>query len=366
MKRSFGIDFIRTVSIALVIMRHYGFTTGFNYGYFAIEFLFVISGFLIGQILFTDFFSTPTIERQSLRRFMIRRWFRILPLYYFCLLVKFIVAPHIGWNILYYVFFLQNHFYGIDFYPETWTLVIDEWFYLGVPLGLFLFIRFVSARPRNIFAFVLGTIIVINLLRYAWVLYSNTPWQGLTGNVPLRQDTLLFGVLLAFLKNKYKATFDRMNTLPVFLSGIALLAIYITVIYFVRFPVDRINDFIWTRTISFGILSLFVMLTLPYFENSFPRPKAKWLQPYNSFILWGSKLSYALYLAHNEVRILLFDLIHIKGIHSLWTKAILVLITIGVSMLLYKFIEKPMLIIRDKYFPDRPFLKPAEEKPIAA
>ncbi|HET6991602.1 MAG TPA: acyltransferase [Bacteroidia bacterium] len=357
MKRSFGIDFIRTLSIALVIFRHYGFYKGFNLGYFAIEFLFVISGFLIGQILFTDFFSTPQIERASLRRFMIRRWFRILPLYYFCLFFKFILAPSIGLNILYYVFFLQNHFYGITFYPETWTLVIDEWFYLGVPLGLFLFIRFVSTRPRSIFLFVLGIIVVINVLRYLWVLHSNTAWEGLTGNVPLRQDTLLFGVLLAFLKNKYNSVFRKMDSLPFFLGGLVLLSIYIFAIYKIRFPIDHINNYIWTRTISFGLLSMFVMFTLPYFENSFPMAKAVWLKPWNSFIIWGSKLSYALYLVHNEVNILLFKTLYIEGTNPLWTKSLLILITILVSFGLYKFLEKPMLILRDKYFPDRPMQK---------
>jgi peptidoglycan/LPS O-acetylase OafA/YrhL len=353
MQRSFGIDFIRTVSILLVILRHYRFTTGFNYGYFAIEFLFVISGFLIGQILFTDFFSTEVIQQESLKRFMTRRWFRILPLYYFCLFVKFAIDHSIGWNILYYVFFMQNHFYGITFYPETWTLVIDEWFYLGVPLMLFLFIKYVSAKPSKILWFIIGVILTINVLRFLWVYFTNAQWAGLVGNVPFRQDTLLFGVLLAFVKNKYRHVFDWMNSFKFFLFTLVMLSGYFAVIYFIRTPVDRVNSFIWTRTISFSLLSFLIMLTLPFFENSFPRPKSPRLKFYTKAITWGSKLSYAIYLVHVEVLLLLLDKLTFPGIHMFWTRCMIVVVTLVISYILYNIIEKPLLIYRDKYFPDR-------------
>ncbi len=356
MKRSYGIDLIRTLSIILVIAFHYGFIRGFNYGYFAIEFLFVISGFLIGQILFADLLQTPEIEGSSLNRFMMRRWFRILPLYYFCLFFKFAIDHSIGWNILYYVFFLQNHFYGIDFYPETWTLVIDEWFYLGVPVGLFLFIKFISKKPKNIFGFITAVIILINILRFSWVYFTDTQWAGIVGNVPLRQDTLLFGVLLAYIKYQYTSFFNKMNSLPVFLGSVLMLGVYFAVIYMIKTPVDTTNNYIWTRTFSFSILSFLIMLTLPYFENSVNSLKSVYLKPLNSFVLWGSKLSYALYLVHMEVKILFMDMLKFDGVSHYLTLLILVVITCLVSYLLYKTVEKPMLILRDKYYPDR---KPA-------
>ncbi len=354
MKRSFGIDFVRTASIALVILRHYGFYNGFNYGYFAIEFLFVVSGFLIGQILFNDFFSTEIIEPASLKRFMIRRWFRILPLYYLCILLKFILFPKIGWSILYYVFFLQNHFYGIDFYPVSWTLVIDEWFYLGTPLMLFFFMRFVSSKPKNILLFLVGVILFINAARLAWVLMTNAQWGGLVGNVPFRQDTLLFGVLLAFIKKKYVPVFRWLEKPGVFAVSMLGVGLYILVMYFIRWPEDHINDYVWTRTFAFGISSFIVMLTLPWLENSFPVSNKPFFKPWNSFIVWGSKLSYALYLVHAEIKHLLFKpLLPYLGAEWL-TTWVLIGFSVLFSWILYKIIEKPLLILRDRYFPDRP------------
>ena len=90
MKRSFGIDLVRTVAILIVMLRHYGLLGGFNFGIYAIEFLFVVSGYLIGQILIKSFYSVESISFSTVKLFMMRRWFRILPMYYLAILIKFI------------------------------------------------------------------------------------------------------------------------------------------------------------------------------------------------------------------------------------------------------------------------------------
>lgn len=353
MSRSFGIDLMRTLSILLVILYHYGLVKGFNLGYFAIEFLFVISGFLIGQILFNDFYSTETVEASSVKRFMIRRWFRILPLYYFAILVKFIVDPSIGWNVFYYVFFLQNHFYGVTFYPETWTLVIDEWFYLGTPILLFLFMRYISGEKKAVGFYILGLIIFINILRIAWVYYSDRKWEGLVGNVPLRQDTLLLGVFLSFIKRNYYSIFEKMNSLKVFAFAVTLLVLYIAIIYSIRVPSDHINQFFWTRTLSFSLLSFLVFLSLPFIENSIYPFRPNKLKVVNKAIVWGSKLSYALYLFHGQALVLAKKVFLSVDVSVLLVRISGIILSFFLSYLLYQFLEKKFLIIRDKYYPDR-------------
>ena len=355
MKRSFGIDLVRTVSIILVIARHYGFTKGFNYGYYGIEFLFVVSGFLIGQILFNDFYSSDKIEISSLKRFMIRRWFRILPLYYLAILLRFAFDHSIGWNIFYYIFFLQNHFYGITFYPETWTLVIDEWFYLIIPVILFLFMRFVSFEKNAVAYFIIGIIVVINLLRILWVSKSNTPFEGLVGNVPFRQDTLLIGVLLAYSKMKFKNLFSKMNSIPFCIIAFLALIIYISIIYFIRIPDDTINNYFWTRTINFLLTSVVIASTLPFIENSITPFKIKPLNIFNLIIVWGSKLSYSLYLFHSEVYRFSKFLFSSLSASALFIKLLALTFTVVICYFLYQFFEKKFLILRDKYFPDKPY-----------
>ena len=100
--------------------------------------------------------------------------------------VKFIFHPDVGLNIVYYIVFLQNHFYGISFFPETWSLVIDEWFYLGTPIFLFLFMRFFSSKRLPVLLYLIGIILTINVLRYFWISKTNIPFDGLNGNIILQ------------------------------------------------------------------------------------------------------------------------------------------------------------------------------------
>lgn len=353
MKRSYGIDLIRTLSILIVILRHYEvLITGFNYGVYAIEFLFVISGFLIGQILIKEFYHTNQITTDSVKHFMMRRWFRILPLYYLAIFLKFIFYPEVGKNIIFYLFFLQNNFYGISFFPETWSLVIDEWFYLGTPILLYLFMKFVNSKPFHVLLFLIATIVVINGLRCFWVYKTNIIWDGINGNIVLHQDTLLIGVVVAFIKRHYQNLFQRMNTKIWFYSGLTAFIVYIFIIRAIRYPEDMVNHYFITRTFAFTICSVIIACMLPYLENSIRPINFKPLNFLNTGVIVGSKISYALYLFHSmalALSVYCFDTLFKEE----WIKAIGFIFSIVISYLLYQYVEKKFLIIRDRYYPER-------------
>jgi|GEM_PF-1886673 len=359
MKRSFGIDLIRALSISIVIMRHYRISDGFKYGFYAMEFLFVVSGYLIGQVLLREFYQSEKLSFQAVKKFMIRRWFRILPLYYFAILLKFCIVKGVGWNILYYVFFLQNHFGGISFYPVTWTLVIDEWFYLGTPIMLFAFMKLFGSEKARVLAFLVFVVVCINILRAMWVHYSGAAFESLVGNVPLRQDTLLIGVIFAFLKMHYQTIFDWLNQRWVFVCSLAAFISYVYVIYLIRGgETDHIDDYFWTRTWSFALCALLISLTMPYFENSvqaFSNPKLAFV---NRIVVFVSKLSYALYLFHLEI-LEGFRYLFPEMDKMLWLRnSACIVITVSFSYFIYNVLEKRFLIIRDKYFPDHMAAKP--------
>lgn len=359
MKRSFGIDLIRALSISIVIMRHYRISEGFKYGFYAMEFLFVVSGYLIGQVLLREFYLTEKLSFQAVRKFMIRRWFRILPLYYFAIFLKFFIVKGMGWNILYYVFFLQNHFGGISFYPVTWTLVIDEWFYLGTPIMLYAFMKMFGSARAKVLAFLVFVVVSINILRIIWVYYSGAPFESLVGNVPLRQDTLLIGVIFAFIKMHYQSIFNWINQRWVFFCSLASFFAYVFIIYLIRGgAVDRIDDYFWTRTVSFALCALLIAMTMPYFENSvnaLTHPKLIFL---NRIVVFISKLSYALYLFHLEI-LDGFRYLFPEFDKTMWLRNLIcIVITISFSYFIYHVLEKRFLIIRDKYFPDRLAAKP--------
>jgi peptidoglycan/LPS O-acetylase OafA/YrhL len=333
----------------MVIVRHYKLYSGFNYGFYALDFLFVVSGYLIGQILLKELLrpKAEDLSLASVKKFMIRRWFRILPLYYTALLVRYVLSPDIGLNIFYYVFFLQNHFYGITFFPESWTLVIDEWFYLSVPFLLYFFLKFASRKRLNLLLYMIGIVVSINVARFLFVYYTDRPFAGLVGNVPLRQDTLLIGVIAALIKIQFPEIFSKLNTKRTFWIALGFVVAFVAVMYQVREPVDRVNQFLWTRTVGFSIISVFVAFTLPYTECSIKAiraPAFKWLNP---LIIWGSKLSYAMYLFHAEVH----HQLNRFGIPGFYPKFfIAILATLLVSYIMYNLVEKQFLILREKRF----------------
>jgi len=353
MQRSFGIDLIRTLAIIIVVVKHYGIFAGFNYGIYAIEYLFVISGYLIGQILFANFYATEQVELSSLKRFMMRRWFRILPLYYVAVFIKFIFYPSVGINILYYVFFLQNHFYGLSFFPETWSLVIDEWFYLGTPVILYLFMRFVSAKKLYILIYLFIVIGTIHVLRLFWIYKTNIPFSALNGNIVLHQDTLLIGVILAYVKAQYGKVFQFFNSLKVFTFFMILIVVHTIFIREIRFPTDRIDDYHWLKVFEFSLFAILVAFTLPYLENSISRFKSERLQFANKFIVWGSKLSYAIYLFHSISLALAGIILYYISSNYILIRILAVILTILLSYLAYQFVEKKFLILRDKHYPDK-------------
>ena len=127
--------------------------------------LFVLSGFLIGRIIFR------VIEGRnfsSLVRFYNRRWWRTLPNYYFFFALHivfyyvFSIEENIDWRGL---FFLQNvNSPPEGFFRESWSLAVEEWFYLVFPFIWWL-LQKREAKPK------LGTYLTytLGMLLFAWV-----------------------------------------------------------------------------------------------------------------------------------------------------------------------------------------------------
>ena len=144
--RNYGLDFIRASAIALVIVAHYA-TAAPVCGVLGVEVFFVLSGYLIGGILYRMIQSQDPLDFRDVIQFWVRRWMRTLPNYYFFLLVFVVIAVATGqqvdWSSLWrYPFFLQNLteppavFYGI-----SWSLAVEEWFYLFFPAAILCRVR---------------------------------------------------------------------------------------------------------------------------------------------------------------------------------------------------------------------------------
>ena len=351
MSRNFGLDIIRAIAIWLVLLQHAGVVVeGLNpikIGGVGVEIFFVLSGFLIGGILFKDLNYNKSFFI-TLWNFWSRRWLRILPLYYLILFFKFIFIDNsIGANVLYYFFFLQNNFYGINFLEVSWSLVIEEWFYIIAPLYLFIITRHVKGK-NLIMLFLILFILAVNVLRFVYVYQFNVPYQGVNGNFPFRFDSLFLGVILAFMKYHKLKTYDKMQNVYVFMTGFILFLSYLYWITKINTPIYLVDKLLLPRTLGFLILPFTVTLMIPFVEK-FKEfyTSTKFEKFLFAIITYTSVFTYALYLIH-PFYYTLVQSESFSNYSSVFNYSIAIVFTYITSYFIYAYFEKPILNMRDK------------------
>lgn len=222
------IDGLRAVAVLPVILFHAGFSW-FSGGYVGVDIFFVISGYLITSILIGD------LDRGafSIAKFYERRARRILPALFFVLLCcipfawiwmtpiqfkdfseAFIAIAFFASNIL---FWKQESYFGqpAEENPllHTWSLAVEEQFYIFFPIMLLLLWRF-GQRP------IFWTIVLLSACSLA---LSEWGWRNAPGGnfylLPTRAWELGAGALCALL------LYDRPQKRSEWLAGIGLLLI---------------------------------------------------------------------------------------------------------------------------------------------
>jgi peptidoglycan/LPS O-acetylase OafA/YrhL len=216
------LDGLRGLAILMVILLHYvadarggefgsflyRFKNLFRLGWSGVDLFFILSGFLIGGILF-DARESPNY----FKAFYLRRVHRILPIYYLWVslfVVASVVASH--WipapiavsagsaqTLPFYYLFLQNFIsqmhgtLGWYWLAAMWSLAIEEQFYLVAPL----LVRFLSTRSLTIA--LSATVLLVPVLRA--VMYHYDASIGGHGYyyvlTPFRADSLALGMLAA-------------------------------------------------------------------------------------------------------------------------------------------------------------------------
>lgn len=146
-----GLDLLRAIAITMVMLIH-GAKLGKDniksleyvlfYGWTGVDLFFVLSGYLIAGQIFSTKDSGSLF--QKIKLFWFKRWTRTVPLYYVVLFFYIVVKPMLGFKfnatIWPYFFFLQNYI-DIGDFVQTWSLCIEEQFYLVFPLVYFIFFK---------------------------------------------------------------------------------------------------------------------------------------------------------------------------------------------------------------------------------
>jgi peptidoglycan/LPS O-acetylase OafA/YrhL len=329
-KRNFGLDLLRAISILLVLIAH-KIQLPVELGLLGVQVFFILSGYLIGQILLADFEGANSFS--TVLHFWKRRWFRTLPMYYLVLtlLIFFGNNPY-GWKVIVYYFFLQANFIGIDLFPVSWSLVVEEWFYIFLPLSTFLFFP-KGIRPKFYLKFVFFFIGFFYIIRFAWTYLEKGLYQF---------ETLLLGVLLATLKTHFTSFYEKLAKPKIALSG--LLAVFF-LIYIMGNMSDHELYSAFYRVTWYLLLSISIACILPFFELSWAvNDLSEKNHIIHTIVTWTSVLSYSLYLLHP-----FFYGINFNSVNAVTCTFQFVLL-FGFSFITYFFFERPVTNLREKNY----------------
>ncbi|HKW01838.1 MAG TPA: acyltransferase [Vicinamibacterales bacterium] len=358
--RSASLDVLRAVAITLVIGRHMSppapgmFWPGldgimrawFRGGWVGVDLFFVLSGFLVSGLLFREYRET---RRVNVGRFLIRRGLKIYPAFYVLLGVGLALETRFptGWlnlgtpNAISEALFVQN--YGPSVFGHTWSLAVEEHFYLLCALLIYWLSRRAGADPyRALPAIVIGVAVASVAARIATALVAPYTNRALLYPTHLRLDGLMFGVGLAYLfhfrRDVLERTVGRRRGLMIALGVALLLPAFV-------FDLDR-TFLIYTL----GLTAFYVgsgLLVVAFTLRELPA--ASYAVRALAFIGAGS---YSIYLWHTIVRAYLE-----QGLHSftlawpLTAFAIYFAASVAVGTLMAKLIELPVLKIRDRLLP---------------
>lgn len=277
-KRNFGLDFLRAFTIIMVMLLHgMSFLSPtlqhyLNYSLLdGVSIFFVLSGFLIGGIFIRELEKKKKeeINGKFLLLFLMKRWFRTLPNYYFILsiiIVYFIIAENNLNDVALYKYFLFVQNFASPhplFFPEAWSLSIEEWFYLIIPFLTIMLLRIlkrVSIRT-GIFIISGGVILTCTVLRfYKFINFGivhdfETDYKKI---MIYRLDSIIYGVLASVFFIYYQTKWKNLKNI------LAVTGLAVIIFQQLAIKSDLVNSF---YMVNFSMIfdSLSIVLFLPFF-----------------------------------------------------------------------------------------------------
>jgi peptidoglycan/LPS O-acetylase OafA/YrhL len=332
-----ALDGLRAIAVLAVMLSHasYGLLPG---GYVGVELFFVLSGFLITRLLLQEQLATGRVH---LKYFYLRRLCRLMPALVVTLVLarilnRFAPADALSWwqSAIAALFYFGNFlFLHMGLLTHTWSLSIEEQYYLMWPIVLIFFLG--SGNRRLLPACILLAVGGIVILR-AWLELEHFKAITLYTFTLARIDGILLGSLLGLVAEaaplKGAVTICYAWRVPeLILVGFAILLIRTNLsdppLYFGGFTLISASFWLLLLCIILGERTHYLLRAL---DSPLPR--------------WIGRRSYGLYLYHYPIFVALESLRMPKS------NANLVLVTLlrfsvsfGIAAISYKFIEMPFL-----------------------
>jgi len=350
-------------------------------GDLGVDLFFVISGFLIGSILFKEYKRTKTLNFKS---FYLRRFLRLFPVYLFSMIIALYFLDGNGaerwttaWSNLIYV----NNYVFKSYMGWTWSLAIEEQFYIVIPfLIVFLFPKF---RKKRVLFSILAIIPIILTYYYSVHIFNfeipynreifGDIWQewfwGYYMLTHLRYGGLLSGVIAAYIHINHSEQvlyfFQKKKNLSNFLILFSIVSFLLisSLSLGQAAPVEESIFYELPRNVGvyyeiihrelFSYVVVFLMMACLY-------SKSRIIQPLNTFLSASffypiAKISYSAYLFHVMFMEWFFPIFTEYSKNSLTTIQIVftngvisIMVTILVAGLMLVFIEEPFNKLKNK------------------
>ncbi|MBC6606478.1 acyltransferase [Hymenobacter sp. BT188] len=206
--RIYGFDVLRATAVLMVVLGHsLSYLPSQAAGllgwliFDGVTMFFVLSGLLIGGILIKAL-EGGDLRPRVLLIFWGRRWMRTLPPYFLVLAVLMVLRPfEVEWPAIakYWVFLQNFRNPHPPFFAEAWSLSVEEWFYLLIPLAIFLLVK-VGRQGVGKAVLVASLVVLVLVTAYRYYKYLHIPspatydWDNQFRKIVItRLDSLVYG-----------------------------------------------------------------------------------------------------------------------------------------------------------------------------
>lgn len=343
-----SMDGLRALAVLVVIFYHLQFNWAKG-GFIGVDIFFVLSGYLITNLLLTEWDNTQKIDLKS---FWIRRARRLIPAVYTMIIIVVVLATLFArpllaslhgdaiasffyssnwWFIFHHVSYFDS-FGTPSLLKNLWSLAIEEQFYVFWPLFLLIFLKWVK-NPKLLLQIIAGLSLFSVILM--GVLYSPgaDPSRVYYGT-DTRAFDLLIGCGLAFIWpfKQLSPTIPKQSKLVLNIAGSMSLLFFGLFTFFI----SEYQPFLYRGGLFLVALIGGVMIATISHPASF-------LASIFSFspLRYIGKRSYGLYLWHYPIITLTTPVLEI-GQPNIGRACLQILLTFVVAELSYRFLEMPI------------------------